>query len=55
MDGHGRWWTVVLNPEKRKAGGSAPPLTTTFHQQKTAPHLRKRGEALFLSYPAGHG
>jgi hypothetical protein len=48
-------WTVVLNPEKRKVGGSTPPLTTTSYQQKTAPHLRKRREALFLSYPAGHG
>jgi hypothetical protein len=34
MAGHGRWWTVVLNPEKRKVGGSTPPLTATSDQPK---------------------
>src|ERR1017187_282680 len=32
-------------PEKRKVGGSTPPLTTTTDLQKTVLHLRKRGEA----------
>ena len=27
-DQHGQRWTVILNPEKRKVGGSTPPLTT---------------------------
>jgi hypothetical protein len=27
-DRHGQPWTVIPNPEKRKAGGSTPPLTT---------------------------
>jgi hypothetical protein len=33
MDLHGRSWMVILNPEKRKVGGSAPPLTTTTSDQ----------------------
>jgi hypothetical protein len=28
-DQRGQRWTVFLNPEKRKVGGSAPPLTTS--------------------------
>ena len=28
-DQRGQPWTVMLNPEKRKVGGSTPPLTTT--------------------------
>src|ERR1035437_6205358 len=31
-DQHGQPWTVILNPEKRKVGGSPPPLTTTSDQ-----------------------
>jgi hypothetical protein len=27
-DQPGQHWTVILNPEKRKVGGSTPPLTT---------------------------
>jgi hypothetical protein len=33
-DLHGQSWTVVLNPEKRKVGGSTPPLTTPCEQRK---------------------
>ena len=29
-DGYGEFWTAILNPEKRKVGGSTPPLTTTL-------------------------
>jgi hypothetical protein len=29
----GRSWTVNLHPEKRKVGGSTPPLTTTSEQR----------------------
>ena len=32
----GRSWTVVLNPEKRKVGGSTPPLTTSSDLRKRA-------------------
>ena len=28
-DHHGQPWTVFLNPEERKVGGSTPPLTTS--------------------------
>jgi len=31
-DFHGRSWMVIRNPEKRKVGGSIPPLTTTSDQ-----------------------
>src|SRR6185437_14618252 len=30
VDLRGRSCTVIRNPEKRKVGGSTPPLTTTF-------------------------
>jgi hypothetical protein len=30
VDHHGRTCTVMRNPEKRKVGGSTPPLTTGF-------------------------
>ena len=32
MDHHGHPWTVILNTEKRKVGGSTPPLTTRSDQ-----------------------
>ena len=35
-DQPGQPWIVILNPEKRKVGGSTPPLTTTSD-------LRERG------------
>jgi hypothetical protein len=46
---------IGLSPEKRKVGGSIPPLTTTHQQAETAPHLRKRGEGPLSSCPADYG
>jgi hypothetical protein len=34
-------------PEKRKVGGSTPPLTTTTYVPHKAPHLHERDEAPF--------
>jgi hypothetical protein len=32
---------VILNPEKRKVGGSTPPLTTTSQHSHSPADLRK--------------
>ena len=31
-DQYSQRWTVILNPEKPKIGGSTPPLTTTYEK-----------------------
>jgi hypothetical protein len=46
---------MIPIPEKRKVGGSTPPLTTRSDQRKTVPHLPKQGEARSLLTTAGDG
>jgi hypothetical protein len=43
MDSRGPWWTVILNPEKRKVGGSTPPLTTHSYLCKRLDPARDSG------------
>ena len=40
--GNRSWLPTMRQPEKRKVGGSTPPLTTTTDLHKTVSHLRKR-------------
>ena len=44
-----RSWTVIRNTEKRKVGGSTPPLTTIEHQRKHLAELRQL--AFLMLYP----
>jgi hypothetical protein len=43
------------NPYKRGVTGSNPVAPTRSEQQKTVPHLRKRGHGTVLCSPAGYG
>jgi hypothetical protein len=46
MNLRGRSRTMILNPEKRKVGGSTPPLTTSFELMSSALTITDADSAL---------